>query len=105
MLPLLSLLMGPRLAPSSLHVQVRQGCPLSPLLFIIVIDALTEILNQDVASTMIERVSFSEINLPQVHVNKYADILALLIKADMSIVNHCQYLLDSFGHASGLFCY
>lgn len=98
------------LTPLSLLMGLLQACmsseaglpPLSssPLLFIIVIDALIQILNQE-TSTLIEVVSFPEIILHQVH-NIFVANLAL-IKLDMSMVNYCQHLLDFFGQASALF--
>lgn len=91
-----------RATPVKLVRSNRQGCPLSPLLFIIAIDVLSECISQDVSSNLIQGVVLPKTNLHQVQ-NFYADDVDLVIKADLDIMLHCQRLLSSFGHASGLY--
>lgn len=94
---------GIRAWPFKLARSVRQGCPLSPLLFIIAMDALSECINQDVATNLIQGVIIPETNLHQVQ-TFFTDDADLIVKADLSIILHCQHLFDSFGKVSGLSC-
>lgn len=82
---------------------VRQGCPLSPLLFLIAIDALSAIINLEIAGGRVEGVRVPEVGLHEAH-NLFADDLALIIRAESLNLQHCRNLLNSFGLASGLFC-
>lgn len=81
---------------------VRQGCPLSPLLFIIAIDSLSRIIEEDTASGLLQGV-----HIPEAHVHishsLFADDLTMFLRAEMRFINHCKALFQSFGLASGLF--
>lgn len=66
-------------------------------------DALSECINQDVATNLIQGVILPETNLQQVQ-TFFVDDADLVVKAELPIILHCQQLFDSFGKASGLFC-
>ncbi|KAL3692894.1 hypothetical protein R1sor_006545 [Riccia sorocarpa] len=79
---------------------VRQGCPLSPLLFTIVIQVLTDAVNR-----MISTGHLKGILLPSgLHYSQgfFADDAHLLLSADRQILRNAKILLDTYGAASGL---
>lgn len=80
---------------------VRQGCPLSPLLFNLAFDVISHMLQRAVASRYIIGVEFPVLGLSTLH-NMFADNLALIIRAAMIYVIRCRKLLTTFGNASGL---
>lgn len=75
---------------------VRQGCPLSPLLFLIAIDALSVLINQEVLVGRIEGVRIPEIDLHLAH-NLFADDLTLLIQAELLYIRRCHSLNTPLG--------
>lgn len=82
---------------------VRQGCPLSSLLFVIALDALSRIIQRDVDNQIIRGVVMPESQVQSVH-NFYADNISLVIEADEDMLSHCTQLFETFGRASGLYC-
>lgn len=82
---------------------VRQGCPLSPLLFNLAFDALSLMLNRAIANRFIVGVEFPSIGLSTLH-TMFADNLSLIIRAVMLYVIRCRLLLQTFGKVSGLKC-
>lgn len=98
-----AVLINGRMSPSFLLARsVRQGCPLSPLLFIIAIDALSHVLMEETNSGWIEGVRIPEMDIHSAH-SLFADDLTMILRADMTFIQNCKDTLDSFGHASGLF--
>lgn len=89
--------------PFRLEKSVRQGGPLSPLLFLIAIDALSEIFNQEVSAGRLEGVRLEEIDSHTAH-NLFAYNLTLLLTAERRFITCCQSFMDSFKKASGLYC-
>ena len=75
---------------------VRQGCPLSPLLFILCVELLAQKIRQNPKITGIELPNFSEVKLSQ-----FADDTTLICKDTMSL-RECMVVLGSFGDISGL---
>lgn len=94
--------MGLKLPPSSWRDPSGKAAR-SPLLVIIAIHVLSECINQDVSSGLIQGVTLPETNLQRVQ-TFYADDTDLIVKADLCNILHCQQLFYSFGQASGLFC-
>lgn len=82
---------------------VRQGCPLSPLLFNVAFDALSLMLNRAVANKFIIGVDFPELELSTLQ-TMFADNLTMIIKAAMIYVLRCKQILLTFGVVSGLKC-
>lgn len=82
---------------------LRQGCPLSPLLFNLAFNALSLMLNRAVANRFIIGVEFPSIGLSTLH-TMFADDLSLIIQAVMIYVIRCRQLLQTFGSVSGLKC-
>lgn len=82
---------------------VRQGCPLSPLLFILAFDPLNAILKDAIIRGTIVGVRFPKHDLHLLQ-NMFADDLYLLIRAVMCYTLELQRILHCFGEATGLVC-
>lgn len=80
---------------------VRQGEPLSPLLFVLAADFLQTILNQAKSSRHISLPLHlsSDSDFP---VLQYADDTLIFMKGDLSELDHLKVLLHNFAEASGL---
>lgn len=76
---------------------VRQGCPLSPLLFIMAFDPLNSLLQEAITRR------FPKHNLHLLQ-NMYADDLYPVIRAILQYIMILQQILHVFGLASGLVC-
>lgn len=87
----------------SLKRSVRQGCPLSPLMFIMAFDVLSLQLQLAITRGTIQGVTFSRIGVRTLH-NMYADDLAALIRAVLRYIEEFKRLLTWFGALSGLLC-
>lgn len=87
----------------SLRRSVRQGCPLSPLMFIMAFDVLSLQLQLAITKKTIQGVNFSRIGVQTLH-NMYVDDLAALIKALLKYIEEFKRLLFWFGLLSGLHC-
>lgn len=82
---------------------VRQGCPLSPLLFILAFDSLSLMFQDAISLRSIVGVRFPSQNLHALH-NMYGDDLYMVIRACLCYINEVKRLLSIFGRASGLIC-
>lgn len=80
---------------------VRQGCPLSPLLFILAFDLLSLHLLQVLERETIKGVYFPEARVKTSH-NFYADDVYVVIRATMRYIQEFKNILFKFGRASGL---
>lgn len=87
----------------SLRRSVRQGCPLSPLLFIMSFDVFSLQLQAAITRGTIQGVTFSRIGVRTLH-NMYADDLAAIIRALLRYIEEFKRLLTWFGALSGLLC-
>ncbi|KAL3679780.1 hypothetical protein R1sor_022736 [Riccia sorocarpa] len=80
---------------------VRQGCPLSPLLFTIAIQVLT-----DVVTDLLHTGHLRGIDLPAIGIQYcqgyFADDSHFLLAADQHVLLNAKQILHSFGLASGL---
>jgi hypothetical protein len=79
---------------------LRQGCPLSPYLFILVMEGLSLLLNQNIADQKISGIKVSKL-VRIVHL-MFVDDLLLMSNADLSEWSVIQEVLASFCSASGL---
>lgn len=80
---------------------VRQGCPLSPLVFILAFDILSLMFTKAVDRGTIVGVEFPGSGVKNVQ-SFYADDVALVIRAVMCCILECQRILTVFGAVSGL---
>lgn len=80
---------------------VRQGCPLSPLVFILAFDILSLMFIAAVDRGALVGVEFPSSGVRNVQ-SFYTDDVALVIKAMMCYILECQRLLTVFGAVSGL---
>jgi Reverse transcriptase (RNA-dependent DNA polymerase) len=80
---------------------LRQGCPLSPYLFIIAMKFLTKGINKVQQEGGIELIQLVD-NAPTLTHAIYADDLVLFGKASAREVNIVQGVLGEFGACSGL---
>lgn len=82
---------------------VRQGCPLSPLLFILAFDVLGDMLTQALNNGTIQGVYFPGVNAHTLQI-KFADDLNAIIKACIIYIEAFQLILRRFEAFSGLMC-
>ena len=75
---------------------MRQGCPLSPYLFILCAEILGASIRQD---KQIRGINISE---NECKVSQYADDTTLILDGTKSSIERSFFLLDSFGKLSGL---
>ncbi|KAL3702291.1 hypothetical protein R1sor_020313 [Riccia sorocarpa] len=80
---------------------VRQGCPLSPLLFTIAVQVLTDVINQMALHDQIRGINLHSIGL-QYYQGYFADDSHLLLRADRQNLLNAQNTLHMYGQASGL---
>ncbi|KAL3698885.1 hypothetical protein R1sor_012961 [Riccia sorocarpa] len=80
---------------------VRQGCPLSPLLFILVTQTLTVVIEQEVAAGRIQGIYLEKANMHYC-LGLYADDSHMILGAKKEGATQTKNLLDSFANATGL---
>lgn len=82
---------------------IRQGCPLSPLLFILAFDSLSFMFQDAMAKKSIVGVRFPSLDI-QALINMYADDFYLLFRACLGYALEVKRILHVFGLATGLIC-
>jgi hypothetical protein len=75
---------------------VRQGCPLSPILFVIAVEYLAEAIRQN------DKIQGIRINGKEIKIAQFADDTCLFIENDHNSILEIFNLLDQFAIASGL---
>jgi hypothetical protein len=81
---------------------VRQGCPLSPLIFNIAIDALSKWFLNELSKGTIRGVEIIPLGQQGFH-NLYADDVSLIVRDEPSYIDRIQDIFYIFGRASGLY--
>jgi hypothetical protein len=79
---------------------LRQSDPLSPMLFIIVMDPLQQLLDMATQEGLLTPIGFDPIKM---RVSLYVDDALLFIRPIASDISNIQHLLNQFGMAIGLF--
>ncbi|KAL3676999.1 hypothetical protein R1sor_026947 [Riccia sorocarpa] len=85
----------------SISRSVRQGCPLSPLLFTIAVQVLTDAVNSMLSTGHLKGIHLPEAGI-QYAQGFFADDAHLLLLADRQNLLNAKSLLHTFGLASGL---
>ncbi|KAL3689767.1 hypothetical protein R1sor_016076 [Riccia sorocarpa] len=80
---------------------VRQGCPLSPLLFTIAVQVLTDVINSMVLHNQLKGIDLQRIGVHYCQ-GYFADDSHLLLSADRQNLLNAKSLIHTFGVASGL---
>jgi hypothetical protein len=92
-----------RLSPYIKNLRsVRQGCPLSPLIFILALDPLGTMLENAKRTGAIIGVQIDPINQQGLH-SFYADDVSLIVRDKMIFIERIQQIFQIFGRASGLY--
>lgn len=79
---------------------IRQGCPLSPYLFVIAVNELSLCLQQALQDTRISGITLGP-NCPPIHSLMFADDLIICGKADINEANTIRDILHNFCTVSG----
>lgn len=80
---------------------MRQGCPLSPLVFILAFDPLSHMLTTAMERGTLRGVEFPELGLVTI-LSMYADDVAVMLRAEIRYIMACKDILMRFGAVSGL---
>jgi hypothetical protein len=93
------LLYGQAGRPIKHHRGLRQGDPLSPMMFILAIDPLQRILDQATQEGILTPIG---VDLVKLRTSLYADDAALFLKPSTVDIANLHQLLQHFGQAAGL---
>jgi hypothetical protein len=78
---------------------LRQGDPLSPMLFILVMDTLNSLINYATSLSLLQPIAVQQ---ARHHVSFYADDVVVFLRPHILDLIAVRCILDLFGHASGL---
>ena len=81
------------------HKGLRQGAPLSPLLFVLVIDMLDALIRTAVSNQLFSPLAT---NLPSIRASFYTDDVVMFIKPSRHEITVTKAIFDTFAVASGL---
>jgi exonuclease III len=88
------------LGESTLHRRgLRQGDPMSPMLFILVMDVLSQMVSMADTSGLIQPLSYRAL---QHRISLYADDVVLFLRPEANDISITMDILSLFGEASGL---
>jgi hypothetical protein len=79
---------------------IRQGCPLSPYLFVFAVNELALALQDALQSNHLTGISLGP-NCPPIHCLMFADDLIVCGKANMQEAQAISQIIDNFCHDSG----
>lgn len=96
------LIQGKLTDPIELKCLVRQGYPMSPLLYLFVANALSSLLTQAANLGLIKGVFVEEIGKQITH-NQYADDTTVIIEAKREGIEHLFDIFRMMGKASNLY--
>jgi hypothetical protein len=80
---------------------VRQGDPLSPLLFVLAANVFQSLVNDAMNHGLLRRPIPLQ-SSPWLPILQYADDTLIILQADEQQLTHLQYILPNFGNVSGL---
>jgi hypothetical protein len=80
---------------------VRQGCPIAPLLFTLLLEALNWMFKKAMLRGTLKGLYFDEIEVHLVQ-QFYSDNTSVMIEATAANARTCEQIFDTFGRASGL---
>ena len=86
---------GEKVKPFSLRSGTRQGCPLSPLLFNIVLEVLTTTLREE------KEIKGTQIGKEEVNLSLFADDMILYIENRKDATRKLLELINEFGKVAG----
>lgn len=94
---------GRRTKPFKISRSVRQGWPLSPTLFIIAIEILNELIEQEADQGNLTGVRMEEDNIHDI-LRMYANDCNVILEANKENIDRCHSIFQEFGKASSLHC-
>ena len=80
---------------------VRQGCPLAPYIFLVVGEALTQLITKAVAEGRIKGITLPG-GKKQLNISKYADDSSFMVRGEKRYVDELVRLLKVFSEAFGM---
>nr|KAF6374165.1 hypothetical protein mPipKuh1_009404 [Pipistrellus kuhlii] len=89
------MLNGQKLKPFSLRTGTRQGCPLSPFLFNIVLEVLAIVIRQE------EKIKGIQIGKEEVKLSLFSDDMILYIESPKDSIKKLLDLINEFGKVAG----
>jgi hypothetical protein len=94
------ILLNGRLGKPIKHARgLRQGDPLSPMLFILAMDPLQKLLDKATEASLLSPIGASPVKM---RTSLYADDAVMFLRSIASDVSNLQHLLCEFGKATGL---
>ena len=75
---------------------VRQGCPLSPYLFVLSVEVLAKVIREN------KNIKGILVNQNEIKISQYADDTTLILDGSKSSLEASLKILDKFGAVSGL---
>lgn len=94
------ILLNGKPGPPILHARgLRQGDPLSPMLFVLAMEPLTRILRKAEEANLLSSLPSGPLHC---RVSMYADDVALFVKPTQQDINNLKKILELFGNVAGL---
>lgn len=96
------LIQGQLTNPIKLKCSVKQGCPLSPLLYLVIVDALNKMLICTIDEGRIKGVFIPKIQ-DQITHNLFADDTSIILEAKRVYVDNLFHIFRTLGDTSSLY--